>query len=141
MYDELFATIGVILVSFVVIHFIIRMFKLQNNIVEGLVNADTSTPSVNSDMGIGSMASTYAANIKAEIVNIQDELLISKYRDNYESVIVNLDELVGMKMIQHSLNVNINGTTSELIESLGVLNTLQLAKDSLNNTMKYLDNQ
>jgi len=118
------------------------LFKVQNSVIEGLTNiADPVSPDANAvpASGIGATATSYAAAIKAETVKLQDEILVSKYRQDYENVIINMDDLVGMLMIQQLLSVKLSGSTDDVLKSLENLNTLKSSKDSLNKTMAYLD--
>jgi len=131
--DEFFKIIGIIIVSFFVIYMVVKMFQLQSNVIEGLTNSDTAEES--------GTASTYAANIKAQIVKLQDKLLISKYRKDYEAAIINLDDLVGYLMIEHILNMKLGKDMKSNMESINALNILKNSKESLNATMTFLDKQ
>jgi hypothetical protein len=114
------------------------MFHLQASVVEGLTNQDTA---INSTTGEAGTATSYAASVKAQVVKLQDELLISKYRKDYESVIINLDDYVGMLMIKQTLNMKIDGDIKSNIEAINNLNILKNSKDSLNYAMTFLDKQ
>lgn len=135
--DEFFKIIGILIVGFFIIYMSIKMFQLQTNIVEGLTNNDSS----NSGLGEAGSASTYAANIKSQVIKLQDELLVSKYRKEYESSIINMDDYVGYLMIKQVLNINLSADQKTVIESLNNLNVLKNAKDSLNYAMTFLDKQ
>lgn len=137
--DEFFKIIGILIVGFFIIYMSIKMFQLQTNIVEGLTNNDSSSSS--SGLGEAGSASTYAANIKSQVVKLQDELLVSKYRKEYESSIINMDDYVGYLMIKQVLNINLSADQKTVIESINNLNILKNAKDSLNSTMTFLDKQ
>jgi hypothetical protein len=139
--DEFFKIIGILIVGFFIIYMSIKMFQLQTNIVEGLTNNDGSSPSSSSGLGEAGSASTYAANIKSQVVKLQDELLVSKYRKEYESSIINMDDYVGYLMIKQVLNINLSADQKTVIESINNLNILKNAKDSLNSTMTFLDKQ
>jgi hypothetical protein len=116
---------------FIVLYFIINsLFK--NKTVEGLTIPD---------VGEGANASTYAASIKAQVVKLQDELLINKYRKDYETAIINLDDYIGYLMIKQVLNMKIDGDVKTNTDSLAILNTLKTTKESLNATMTFLDKQ
>ena len=134
--DEFFKIIGIIIVCFFIIYMIVKMFQLQSNVVEGLTNSDTSGES-----GESGTASTYAANIKAQIVKLQDKLLITKYRKDYESAIINLDDYIGYLMIQQVLNMKLGNDMKTNIETINTLNILKNSKESLNATMTFLDKQ
>ena len=104
MQDEIFKIVGIIIVCFFIIYMVVKMFHLQASVIEGLTNQDSSTTPSTGEAGT---ATSYAASIKAQVVKLQDELLIAKYRKEYESVIINLDDYVGMLMIKQSLNMKL----------------------------------
>ena len=85
--------------------------------------------------GIAGNAQGYAATIKSQAIQIQDSLLINKYRSDYENVVLNLDDLVNSLMLKTALNIN----PSSPQESLAQLSTLNNAKGALNSVMKYID--
>jgi len=138
MQDEIFKIVGIIIVCFFIIYMVVKMFHLQASVIEGLTNQDTS---INSTTGEAGTATSYAASVKAQVVKLQDELLISKYRKDYESVIINLDDYVGMLMIKQTLNMKIDGDIKSNIEAINNLNILKNSKDSLNYAMTFLDKQ
>ena len=131
--DEFFKIIGIIIVSFFIIYMVVNMFQLQSNVIEGLTNPDTSEEA--------GAASTYAANIKSQIVKLQDKLLISKYRKDYEAAIINLDDYIGYLMIQQVLNMKLGNDMKTNIDTINALNILKNSKESLNATMTFLDKQ
>lgn len=124
----------IILIIFIllIIYLLINSFRLQVSVIEGLTNANVS--------GEAGSASNYSANIKSQVVKLQDELLISKYRKEYENVIIEMDDLIGYNMLKLILNMKTD-SKEVLINSLNNLNTLKNAKESLNNTMKFLDSK
>ena len=126
MMQELATIIGILVVICIIMYVGVHRTK------EGL---ETRPPATTT--GVAGNAASYAASIKAEVVKLQDELLLSKYRTDYEQAIVNMDDLVGMMMIREVLNVSVN----EPMTTLNNLNTLQSARTSLNATMKFLDGQ
>ena len=122
---------------------VLKMFMLQNSVIEGLTNADgtvspDATPPASGEAGT---AASYAAAIKAQVVKLQDELLVAKYRKDYETVIINLDDYIGYLMIKQSLNLKLNGDMKSNMESINALNVLKSSKESLNVAMTFLDKQ
>ena len=105
---------------------------------EGLTTNGGSSGSSNS--GEAGSAAGYADEIKAKMVELQETLLIDKYRKSYETTIINLDDYIGMLMVQQCLNLKLDGG-KELLTGLNALNTLRNAKDNLNTTLEYLDKQ
>jgi len=137
--DEIFKIIGILIVSFFIIHIVVKMFHLQTSVIEGLTNNETTT-STNAS-GEAGTASSYAAAIKAQVVKLQDELLVAKYRKDYEAAIINLDDYIGYSMLKLSLNFKMKDDIKENIDTIEKLNALKNAKQSLNETMAFLDKQ
>jgi len=91
--------------------------------------------------GIAGNAETYSSNIKSNTIKMQDTFLISKYRKNYESIILNLDDLLNNLMLQAILNIDTNDKSDKVLDSFKKLNTLSESKNSLNKVMKFIDSQ
>lgn len=91
--------------------------------------------SIPNSNGIAGSAQNYAANIKSVTIKNNDELLISKYRSDYENTILNLDDLINSMMLKTILTVD----TSNPMESIKKLNDLNSAKTALNSVMKIVD--
>ena len=100
---------------------------------DGSSDSSSSTSSTNN--GVAGGAAAYAANIKLNVIKIQDQLLISKYRTDYENVILNLDDLVSNLMLQTALTIY----TTKPTESLVKIQELGQTKIALNSIMKFID--
>ena len=78
------------------------------NVKEGLENASSrstsSSTSSSSSNGVAGYAAAYSANIKAQVIKLHDTTLISKYRSDYENVVINMDDLVNNLMLQVPLS-------------------------------------
>ena len=135
--DEFFKITGIVIVSFFIIYMAIKMFQLQTSVIEGLTNESNISPT----SGEAGTATSYASSIKAQVVKLQDELLVAKYRKDYEASIINLDDYIGYLMIQQTLNMKLNGDIKTTIDLCNNLNVLKSAKESLNATMTFLDKQ
>jgi hypothetical protein len=140
MHEEFFKIVGILIVCFFIIYIVVKMFHLQATVLEGLTNG-TETTTTNPSSGEAGTAASYAAAIKANVVKIQDELLVSKYRKDYETAIINLDDYIGYLMIKQTLNMNLNGDMKTNIEAINNLNILKSSKEALNSTMTFLDKQ
>ena len=139
MHEEFFKIVGILIVCFFIIYIVVKMFHLQATVLEGLTNGTETT--TNPSSGEAGTAASYASAIKANVVKIQDELLISKYRKDYETAIINLDDYIGYLMIKQTLNMNLNGDIKSNIETINTLNSLKSSKEALNTTMTFLDKQ
>ena len=115
-------------------YLLFRNLNLNVNFREGLTNnTDASGNPVSN--GIAGNAATYAANIKSNTIQLQDTLFVSKYRSDYETAILNLEELINNMMLQTTLSIDMNNPQQGLTK----LNTLSQAKSALNGVMLFLD--
>jgi hypothetical protein len=125
-------------VYFIIFCFVVYVF-FRSSTIEGMTTDTTDTSSSNavttSSLGVAGNAQTYAANIKTAFIKNQDTLLISKYRTDYENVVLNLDDFINSNMLLTVLNIDLTNPNS----GLQTLVKLNEAKSALNNVMKYID--
>lgn len=131
---NMFLFIGISLV----VYLLFRNFNYNNqhSLIEGMTDASGNvvTPTGN---GIAGNAASYGAQIKAATIKLQDTFLISKYRSDYETVILNLDDQVDNLMLKTVLSIDSNNPADGL-KKLAEMNQAKLA---LNNVMKFVDKQ
>ena len=118
-----------------VVYLVFRSFHYNPMLIEGMTDASGNTLNNNASNGIAGNAASYAATLKASTIKSQDTLLISKYRSDYESAILNLDDLINNLMLKTSLSVNQNNPIEDIIK----LGQMQQAKVALNSVMKFVD--
>lgn len=99
-------------------------------LMEGMTTKDS-----NNGAGVAGNAAAYSAAIKASAIKLQDTFLISKYRSDYESAILNLDDWLSNLMLQTTLSID----TSKPMEAVDKLAKLHQAKSALNTVMKFVD--
>ena len=133
--NKLFQNITLFIAMFFVLYLLFRNFNY--NLKEGMTDASGNTVTPSSNNGIGGNASNYASTIKSANIKLQDTLLVSKYRSDYEQVILNMDDFVNNLMLQTVLNINPSNPQNS-VEQLAQLN---LAKGALNNVMTFVDKQ
>jgi hypothetical protein len=129
---NLFLFIGI---SFVV-YLLYKNLNFNINTREGMTDASGSniSPPIN---GIAGNAAAYGATVKAENIKLQDTFLISKYRTDYETAILNLDDLINSLMLKTALSID-SSNPGVALTRLGEMNQAKLA---LNNVMKFVDKQ
>ena len=120
---------------FIALCFVGYLLMKNFNYREGMTDASGNTSVT--DNGIAGNAASYAASLKATTVKYQDLLLISKYRTEYETVILNLDDLINNLMLNEALSANPSNPITA-IENLAKMNQ---AKTALNSVMKFVDGQ
>jgi hypothetical protein len=126
------------LLFFTSICFIVYLIFRNINFQEGIENNTTSisNTAINTNPnGISGSAPNYAADIKSEAIKKQDILLITKYRKDYENIILNLDDLINATMLETTLSID----KKNPMKALDKLVTLNSAKTALNSVMKYVD--
>lgn len=97
----------------------------------------TTSSSTTSKNGVAGNAKQYASSLKAGSVKMGDELLITKYRTDYESCIMNMEDLVNNMMLKTVLSTD----ASNPGKTLEQLNSLFQSKNALSAVMKYVDSQ
>ena len=119
-----------------VAYLIFRNLNFENlNFREGMTDASENQTSSSTENGIAGNASTYGANIKTQVIKLQDTMLISKYRTDYETAVLNLDDLVNNLMLKTALSIDQTKPQRTLME----LSQLQQSKVALNSIMKFID--
>lgn len=136
--DDIIYNLVIIIVIASLIYFVFT--NINVNITEGMANNEENTSSSGiSTNGIAGNANSYAAQLKNESIKMQDTLLISKYRKDYENVIINMDDLINNMMLNTILNYKQTGDLNKDVEMIDRLNKLNNAKTSLNSVMKFID--
>lgn len=137
MDNSFFFNLIIFIIICILTYIIFSNIKFQEGLENksGSSSGSTSTSSGSSTNGIAGEASTYGANIKNQVIQLQDSLLISKYRTDYENVIINIDDLVSNLMLKTVLTIDQNNPQDGLTK----LAALGQAKAALDVTMKFVD--
>lgn len=98
---------------------------------EGMTNPATQTD------GIAGNSASYKSSVKMAVEKLQDTLLVKKYQSDYETTVLELDNLVNNLLLKKALTINLAEPERGLIE-LGELNR---SKEALNSIMSYIDQQ
>jgi hypothetical protein len=118
-----------------VIYLVFKNFN-YNPLREGMTDASGNTVSAPAPAnGIAGNAASYAASLKAATVKFTDIFLVSKYRSDYESAILNLDDLISNLMLKESLSFDQKNPK----KTISNLSEMQQAKAALNSVMKFVD--
>jgi hypothetical protein len=122
-------------------YLVFRNLNTSNlNYIEGMTTSTdsstkTTTQTSSQTNGVAGNAAGYAAQIKSEVIKLQDQFLISKYRKDYEDAILNLDDYLNAMMLQTALSIDQTNPQP----SIANLAQMQQAKLALNSTMKFVD--
>lgn len=125
-------TIAIIIVLGISLYYVFSTMSKSNIIKEGF---DVTTS--NGETG---NASAYATTIKLASTKLLDGLLVSKYRKDYENIVIHMDDLVESLMLKTLLDTDVSDET-KLMSTLEKINSLKDSKNSLNVIMKFIDKQ
>ena len=118
---------------FIVTYIILSIYsKIGIKISEGLTTMTTTASS-----GVAGSAQTYSETVKSKSTQLQDILLIAKYRKDYENIIINMEDYVNLLIVQEILNLPLDGS----VTSFANIGTLQQSKLALIDAMKFVDGQ
>jgi len=146
MTEDFFRMAGYIALICFIVWVLSKSLRLHHQVVEGLSmgSSDVAVPptggSSSSPAGIAGSAVGFADALKLASVKQQDSLLISKYRADYENVLITMDEFINTTMLNMVLSVDSAGAGSAANMTIfNNLNTLNTAKASLNTVMRFVD--
>lgn len=141
MQNDLFTNILILVAIIFLLFIIFNTLSLTNKKKEGFDASNnslssSSTSASNSTInGIAGNAQYYSSAIKDKVIKLQDILLLSKYRVDYENTIIALDDMVDNLMLLKVLSIKPEDAQKDL-EELVQLNNSKVA---LNNVMKFID--
>lgn len=116
---------------------IIIFFNIYNKQIEGMTN-NNSTIS-NTSRGINS--TIMHEQLKQQHLNLKSDLNIPRHRNDYENILIEMNDYVDGLMLSELLNIDPNNiTNSKLINTIQNISKMNQSKDSLNKMMKYVDN-
>jgi predicted PurR-regulated permease PerM len=128
MSDSFFKTL--IITAFIGLLFYLVFTSIKKiPIFEGL----TTLPSTTNN----SSKTKNVTNVSEHIQTLKEALSIDKRKQSYEDFIVNLEEACNLQMLSVLYNAS-DPLDPKLLESI---NTMNNAKSTLNDLMKYLDSQ
>jgi hypothetical protein len=112
--------------------FFFKTFRYQ---IEGMTN---NKDKVNT--GHGTNSSKLIEQLKVEHNNMKDKLNIKQHRNNYENVIIDMNDYLDGLMLNELLSLNHNSLDpNNILNAVENINKMSSGKQNLNKIMKYLD--
>ena len=137
--EELYKKLGVLFVALVAIYSLYKMLDINTTIMEGFVSKKQEKNTA------GSFVQESKEELKKKVENIKDILLISKYRDDYEDMLLDLDEYLNLSMLQAVNLFNMvskkNGVNKDSMEIAKQIVDANNFRKTLDDIMVYLDKQ
>lgn len=134
--DNIYKYVGLFIISLFIIYIVLRTLNFQVKLIEGMATGTSSSATPNDKEKI-------ADAISANTTFAEDSLLISKYQKSYEDIIINLENNINFFMLGAIIN---NGETISKkpmdpasIALINSINSLKTFKDTLNDSMTFLD--
>ena len=136
--ESLYKYLGLGVIIFLVLYFVLKSLTFQANIIEAMTNAssgDSSNSFADKDK--------VPAAIKSNTNNVEDSLLITKYRKFYEDSIIDLDSNISTNILSLILNnaelISRDPGSDDAQKIITKVNGMKQFKDGLNDAMKTLD--
>ena len=138
--EEILGYIGMATVILFAVYYVYKVMQVQNDVIEGLTTQKQVTDAI---------AEGETEKVKQSMEKLSDTLLIKKYKNTYEDLVMDLEKVIDYNVItglvhlsskldkQGIINMS-NEATRNTVESLNNLYTL---KQNLNSTMEFLDNE
>lgn len=143
--DEIYKYLGLTVAVILAIYIGVKSLSFQVKLIEGMSNSTTNK--TNDFLLIENMANTSAENVKKQNDKLNDIISVSKYRSDYENLLISLEEysniMIFSKIVSVGKQVSDNGIgkdiTPQIINDMNVANTMKAFVDTLNSSMKYID--
>ena len=121
-----------IVISYLVLRVLIRGYT-TTHIMEGMENATG-----NSD-GIAQNATDKTKMVIRMTEQLKDQLLMDKYSSDYEDTILALDDYLGARIVNDTLDMSFGKGSVPNMKQVRNLNDLVQAKKNLNDVLQSLD--
>jgi hypothetical protein len=159
MTEDLFKIVGIVILCCFLFYLAMKSINLQLSVMEGFLgssepNTDDAleSQSQNSALagatqgpqtspGIGKGSAAFPGKIKAILEKLKSSMAVNQYKKNYEMTLLNLDDYFSYSMLDIVGSFDPKaplGDQTNMDHALK-LNTLNHAKESLNNLMKFVD--
>ena len=143
--DSIYRYLGLMTISLFVIFIVFKSMSFQAKIVEGLTSDRRKKSSSSSSSSASSAQETdiehTADAIKSATNQTEDSLNITKYRKNYEDILIELESFVDTAMfdaiVSTSTQIMAGGAGAQQV--IADINAYSSFKASLNEAMTFLD--
>jgi hypothetical protein len=116
-----------------VLFFYSRSVQLDVYVKEGLTTRSKSDPEPTSD------AADRVSDLEIKLDKLKTSVSIDANRKNYESMIINFEDIISYSMMSRLSQIDPNGKFSDISADFSELNEMQNAKKTLNDMMAWLD--
>jgi hypothetical protein len=134
-----FFNVAALFIIFIIISII--FFNIYNTQVEGMTNKKSNKNSTITNTSRGINSTSFHEKIKQQHLNLKSDLNIPRHRNDYENILIEMNDYVDGLMLNELLNIDPNNiSNSKIMNTIQNVTKMNQSKESLNKMMKYLDN-
>lgn len=133
-FDYFFMFLGILAMVLMIHYFVGKMFKKT---MEGLTSSADAVATSGSN-GLAGNSVGYSSTLAQEVTSLHDQVLIPKYKSNYDTILLEQEELLKLKMLELALSINPSNIEGSLPQ-IQLMNDLSKAVTSLDLIMTYVD--
>lgn len=145
--DNIYKTIGLVTISIIVVYIIFKTLKFQRHMIEGMTNSAGNKNNANNGSVFDVVAGKASSDLKSRNDKLQDILALSKYKSDYEDLIIEMRDfatstlfskviLMGSNVSKFDANAPI---PNSIINDIDNINKLNEFVNSLQSAMEYLN--
>jgi hypothetical protein len=146
MSQDIFKSVGLVVVIGFVVYLVVKSLSLQTSLIEGLtlgegiVNTVGSSSSSRSTKNQAGGASEFGKTIHQQFTQLMDGFNVTKYRVDYENVIIQMSDYLNALVLQNILSIDLSAMSQqEIVNAISNVNTLSSGIATLNSTLKFVD--
>jgi hypothetical protein len=143
MTEKLYKYLGLGVAIFAFIFLIIKSLQVQTRVFNRTLEGFTADPTTKAtDNNVASDKTQIASRVVSNTNRMDDELIVSRYRKNYEDVLIDLDSNMKTYILHGIVNnaekISLNPGSPEAQKMLTSINTANDFRKTLNDAMTYL---
>ena len=140
--EDIYKCLGLAVVIVLVFVFVSKCMRVQFKVMESFMDKSSSKDDSNDDSS-GSSDSSPVSNLAQQVLDktqsLEDALLIDKYKDDYEDLIINTEAMASMGQLAMLKQLATASAGTKQDDLINKINNLQTFKTALDSMMKDLD--
>ena len=140
--EDIYKYLGLAVVIILVFVFVSKCMRVQFKVMENFINRSSSKDDSDDDDSSGSSDSSPVSNLAQQVLDksqsLEDSLLIDKYKEDYEDLIINTEAMASMAQLA-ALKQLATASGTKSTDLMNQINNMQTFKTALDNMMKDLD--
>ena len=141
--EDIYKYLGLAVVIILVFVFVSKCMRVQFKVMENFISRSSSKDDSDDDDSSGSSDSSPVSNLAQQVLDksqsLEDALLIDKYKDDYEDLIINTEAMASMGQLAMLKQLATASAGTKQDDLINKINNLQTFKTALDNMMKDLD--